>query len=129
MLVEQGDLGGARGRYQESLEIRKHLTSADASSATLQRDVSVSLDRLGDILVAQSDLIEARGRYQKSLEIRKRLAAAAPSSAALQRDLIVSLVKLSEILKDRTYAQQALDIALKLQEIGRLAHRDSWMVE
>ena len=46
VLVEQGDLGGARGRYQESLEMRKRLAAANPSSATLQRDVLISMVRL-----------------------------------------------------------------------------------
>ena len=44
--VEQGDLGAARARYQESLELRKRLAAADPSSASLQRDLWVSMWRL-----------------------------------------------------------------------------------
>ena len=50
MLKEQGDLGGARARYQESLELIKRLAAADPSSASLQRDVWVSLWRLVQFL-------------------------------------------------------------------------------
>ena len=98
VLVEQGDLPGAKLRYQESLEIRKRLSAADPSSASLPRDVSVSLNNLGDVLVAQGDLAGAKLRYQESLEIRQRLSAADPSSASLQRDLSVSLNKLGDVL-------------------------------
>ena len=45
VLVAQGDLAGAKQRYQESLEIHKRLSAADPSSASLRRDVSVSLER------------------------------------------------------------------------------------
>ena len=60
VLVTQGDLAGARTRYQQSLDIRERLASADPSSASLRRDVSVSLDELGDVLVAQGDSTSAR---------------------------------------------------------------------
>lgn len=46
VLVAQGDLAGARARFQESLDIAKRLADADKSSASLQRDVWVSMSRL-----------------------------------------------------------------------------------
>jgi predicted protein tyrosine phosphatase len=42
----QGDLEGARVRYQESLEIAKRLAAKDPSSASLARDVWLSMWRL-----------------------------------------------------------------------------------
>jgi hypothetical protein len=77
--------------------IDKRLSAADASSASLQRDVNVSLEKLGDVLQAQGNLAGAKQRYQEGLEIRKRLSAADPSSATLQRDVWVSLWKLAGI--------------------------------
>ena len=98
VLVAQGDLAGARGRYQESLEIRRRLTAVNPNSAVLQHDVSVSLDKLGDVLVEQGDLGGARVRYQESSEIVRRLVAADASSAALQRGVSLSLSKLGDVL-------------------------------
>ena len=98
VLIAQGDLGGARGRYQEGLDIFKRLAAADPSSAALQRDVGASLNKLGNVLVAQGDLVKARERYQESSDILTRLAAADASSAALQRDVSVSLNKLGDVL-------------------------------
>ena len=46
VLVAQGDLAGARSRYQDSSDIRKRLAAADPSSASLQRDVWVSMGKL-----------------------------------------------------------------------------------
>ena len=98
VLVVQGDLAGAKLRYQEASDILKRLSSADPSSARLQRDVSVSLNKLGFVLVAQGDLAGAKQRYQESLEIAKRLSAADPSSASLQRDVSVNLSNLGDVL-------------------------------
>ena len=121
VLVAQGDLAGARSRYQDSLDIAKRLAAADPSSASLQRDVSVSLNNLGDVLAAQGDLAGARSRYQDSLDIRKRLAAADHSSASLQRDVSVSLDKLGNVLVAqgdlagaRSRYQDSLDIRKRL---------------
>ena len=49
VLVAQGDLAGARSRYQDSLDIRKRLAAADPSSASLQRDVWVSMGKLASM--------------------------------------------------------------------------------
>ena len=68
------------------------------SSVAFQRDVSVSLTKLGDVLVAQGELAGARQRYQESLDIDRRLAAADVSSVAFQRDVSVSLIKLGDVL-------------------------------
>jgi hypothetical protein len=46
----QGDLSIAKARYEEAHQLLTRLLSADPSSASLKRDVSVSLGRVGDVL-------------------------------------------------------------------------------
>ena len=58
-----------------------------------QRDLSVSYERVGDVLVAQGKLQEALDDYQQCLVISKRLAEQDKSNSGWQRDLIVSLYK------------------------------------
>ena len=48
-----------------------------------QRDLSVSLRKIGDVLLAQGKLDEALKAYRDSLAIRERLAAADPSNTAV----------------------------------------------
>ncbi len=102
MQVAQGDLPNARLRYEESLAIDQRLAKADHSSAGLQRDVSVSLNKIGDVLVAQGDLPNARLRYEESLAIAQRLAKADPSSTGLQRDIALSYWKLALLENQET---------------------------
>ena len=103
VLLAQGDLAGARARYDESLAIVRRLAAADTierltaagpSPARLQRDVSVSLGKIGDVLLYEGDCAGARARFEESLAIAQRLAAANPASAALQRDVWLSLWRL-----------------------------------
>jgi hypothetical protein len=61
-----------------------------------ERGLSVSYDRVGDVLVAQGNLPEALKSFRDGLAIRDRLAKADPGNAGWQRDLIVSCVKLAE---------------------------------
>ena len=51
MQVRQGDLAGARASYQESLDIRRTLATAYPSSAQKQRDLSLTLERIGSVQV------------------------------------------------------------------------------
>ncbi len=85
-----GDLAGALGAYRESLAVSQRLAAADPSNAGWQRDLSVSQEKLGDVLRAQGDLAGALGAYRESLAVSQRLAAADPSNAGWQRDLSVS---------------------------------------
>ena len=63
-------------------------TANDA--ATDDRDHSVTLNEIGDVLVAQGDLAKALESFQASHTIFERLAEADPSNAGLQRDLSFS---------------------------------------
>jgi tetratricopeptide (TPR) repeat protein len=57
-----------------------NLAAADPSNAGWQRDLSVSHDRIGDVLLAQGDLAGALKAYRESLAVAARLAAADPSA-------------------------------------------------
>jgi hypothetical protein len=60
-----------------------------------ERDESVALNELGDVLVAQGNLAEALKSFRDRLAIRDRLAKAAPGNAGWQFDLVVSNWKLA----------------------------------
>jgi hypothetical protein len=53
----------------------------------VQLNVSVSHERVGDVLYAQGDLAGALAEYRASLAIREHLAAQDPASAQWQTDL------------------------------------------
>ena len=114
-----GDLAGERARFEESLKIDERLAEANPSSLDAQRDLSVSLNKLGDVLFASGDLAAARNRFEESLKIRQRLAAANPSSAEPQRDLSVSLNKLGDVLfasGDLAAARNRFEESLKIRQ-------------
>jgi len=128
VLVAQGDLAAACDRFSQSLTIDEKLARDNPSSAAAQRDLSVSFDRLGDVLVAQGDLAAARDRFSQSLTIREKLARDNPSSAAAQRDLIVSYTKLAQATGESEWWRRAFAVASTLQDQGRLAPQDAWMI-
>ncbi len=59
MLVAQGKLDEALKSYRDSLAIRERLVAADRSNTQWQRDLSVSYDKVGNVLEAQGKLDEA----------------------------------------------------------------------
>jgi tetratricopeptide (TPR) repeat protein len=91
VLEAQGNLDEARQAYGDALAIRERLTTTDPSNTQWQRDLSVSYNKVGDVLVAQGKLDEALKAYRDSLAIMERLAAADPSNTQWQRD--VSLLR------------------------------------
>lgn len=55
-----------------------------------QRDLSISLNRLGDVTVEMGDLPGALRHFTNGLAIAKRLATSDPDNAVWQRDLMYS---------------------------------------
>ena len=104
----RGDAKGALANYQKSLAIREKLAAADPERPEWQRDVSVSLDRIADVLRDAGDAKGALANYQKSLAIREKLAAADPERPEWQRDVSVSLVRIADVLRDAGDAKGAL---------------------
>ena len=135
-LSDQGDLArvrttvvDARRDYEEAHRIAQRLTSTDPANIEWQRDLSVSQNKIGDVLVAQGDLPAALTAYRASLGIAEALAKRDGGNTQWQRDLVVSYVKLSEASGDKAYVQKALVIAQSMQKKGTLVPRDAWMVD
>jgi hypothetical protein len=111
------------------MAISARLAAADSGNAEWQRDLSVSHNKIGDVLVAQGNLPDALAAYRAGMAIAERLAATDPGNAEWQRDLIVSCVKLAEASPSdaRAALSRALEIARHLQDSGRLNPADAWM--
>ena len=63
----QGNLPAALAAYQASLAIFERLAKADPGNAEWQRELSVTQDRIGDVLIAQGNLPGALAAYEASL--------------------------------------------------------------
>ncbi|MDN3356130.1 CHAT domain-containing protein, partial [Actinomadura sp. DC4] len=124
-LVRTGDLTTATARIQAMVETTRQATAADPSNAESQRDLSISYNKLGDVLRARGDLAGAEERYTAGLRIAERLAAADPSNAESQRDLSVSYNRLGDVLVargDLAGAEERYTAGLRIAE--RLAAAD-----
>ena len=131
MLRAQGDGDGALAAYRAALGIRETLARRDPANTEWQRDLSISHDKIGDMLTAQGDGDGALAAYRTSLGIAEILARRDPANTQWQRDLIISYMNISESepTQARSNLSRALDIARSLKTAGRLAPADSWITE
>jgi tetratricopeptide (TPR) repeat protein len=120
-----GKLSVAKELAELALQIAQRLARSDPGNAAWQRDLFVSLNKLGDLAVAQGNLPEAQRLFAESLRIAQRLAESDPGNAAWQRDLSVSLNKLGELAVAQgnlTEAQRLFAESLRISQ--RLAESD-----
>jgi hypothetical protein len=105
------------------------LAKREPDNTGYQRDVSVSLNKLGDLAVAVGDGAGARTLFQQSLTIAEELAKREPDNTGYQRDVSVSLERLGDLARAvgdgagaRTYFLRAVVKrgALQAQEPERL---------
>src|SRR5262249_24063037 len=73
-LEVENNVTKARREYQLASDLSKRLAEADPKDPQAQRDLSISFDRIGNVLLQQGDMEKALEQYRKGLKIRQRLA-------------------------------------------------------
>jgi tetratricopeptide (TPR) repeat protein len=116
-----GDLQDAAAAATQGLAITRKLAAQDQGNAQAQRDMSVSLNKLGDVKLRGGDQAGALAAYQEGLDIARKLAAQDQGNAQARRDVSVSLERLGDVkLQGGDQAggfaayQEGLDIVRKL---------------
>jgi tetratricopeptide (TPR) repeat protein len=109
VLMAQGDGPGALAAYKASLAITEGLAKRDPANTEWQRDLSVSMMRIGNVLVRQGDGPGALAAYQAGLESTEGLVKRDPENMLLQRDLSVSMMRIGYVLVAQGDASGALE--------------------
>ncbi len=123
--VTRGELGAALASYRSGLDIAEGLAKADPGNTGWQRDLSVSYNKVADVLVALGQLPEALTAYRDSLAIFECLAKADPGNTGWRRDLSVAYEKVGDVLVDHGQLSEALiTYRDSLAIAGRLAKAD-----
>ena len=118
------DYTAAEVAANAALEIAEKFAKKYPDNAQMQRDLSVSYEKLGNIAKARYDYRAAEGYYAKVLEISERLAEKYPEDPQMQRNLSVSYNKLGGIAEARNDYNAAEGYHAKALEIGeRLAEK------
>ena len=131
--IELSRLYVAAGRLPDAARAVRHARE----TAQSERDRSVALEDLGNILFPQGDLAGADTAYAEVLTISRKLAAADPSNAEAQRDVSISLSRIGNVRvaqgnlagAETAYAE-GLTIARKLAAAdpgNAEAQRDVWV--
>ncbi|GMV42640.1 MAG: hypothetical protein AMXMBFR64_43560 [Myxococcales bacterium] len=115
-------------------EVLRAAVDASPDRADLQRDLSVSLNNLGNLARAAGRSDEARDFFQESLDVMRRLVQREPHRADLQRELSVSLNNLGNLARAagrsdeaRDFFQESLDVMRRL--VQREPHRADLRVD
>jgi tetratricopeptide (TPR) repeat protein len=128
--LSTGDRSGALAAYEESLSIVRELVAADSTNSSWQRDLSVGLEKIGNVRLAAGDRARALAAYEASLDVRRKLAEADPGNAGWQADLVIGLYKVStasDPSRARAVLHEALAIAEALARDGELtAGQQNW---
>jgi tetratricopeptide (TPR) repeat protein len=123
--IDLGDIWRMTGSLVEASKAYRGAEAA-ARRTKSDRDLSVSCDRVGDVLVSQGNLAEALKSYRAGLEISERLAASDAANTDWQRDLSVSYNKVGDVLVSQGNLAEALKSYRADLEISeRLAASDA----
>ena len=94
----QGNLPEALKFYRDQLAITDRLAKSDPNNAGWQHDLSVSYEKIGEVLVEQGNLPDSLKSYGDGMAITDRLAKSDPGNAGWQRDLSFSFQKIGDVL-------------------------------
>ena len=100
-LMTFGRLREAEAQAQRACRTLKRLADADPANAQLQRDLSVSYERLAQVCREDKDWDAAGGYLRQALAISTRLSQANPTSAELLRTVWVHHLQLGQTLNEQ----------------------------
>ncbi len=112
-----GNSAAAMTAFRQAEKFAALRADAEKDNPGTMRDLSVSFEKIGDVLGAQGQLEAALQSYRDSLAIAELLAKADPGNAEWQRDLSVSLFKIAQVERGAGRAGEALAGLRRGQEI------------
>ena len=98
-LRAQGNLAGAKAKYDENFAIAQRLVKEAPENQTWQANLAYVYNRLGDALIAQGDLNGAKTQFASELEIIQKLLKQAPDNTVWLRESSVVYERIGDVLK------------------------------
>lgn len=124
-----GDWAASIPGLERGRAIFERLYAADTSRVDYARDLSVALERIGDVRLQFGDAAAAGPLFERAIALRQERVARDPGNREAARDLAVGLERRADVAltdKKPDWALAALDRAreLRTQSIGDLATAD-----
>jgi tetratricopeptide (TPR) repeat protein len=95
-LLIQSDTDSALEAAEHSRDIMLGLVAEDDSNVQWQKELSLSYNRIGEVLTKKNRRADALMLFYHAFDIRKALADRAPDNAELQRDVAVSYERIGD---------------------------------
>ncbi len=95
--------------FERALELFERAHAGDLARADYARDLSIGLERLGDVMLQTSNVPRAGALFARVVQLRRDRVARDPKSAEAQRDLAVGLERSGDVLLAGGRAERALD--------------------
>ncbi len=114
-----GDTTGALENYNAALGIREDLVAKAGNDEEVQRELSDSHMRIGDMHLHRGDATGALDEHRQALRIREAIAAEAPHDIEARRDVAVAMANLGAALVatgDAGAARTYYDRSMELRE-------------
>ena len=92
-----GELASATAAHEESLALVRRLVDAYGETPESLRDLSISLNRVGDVRGAAGELASATAAHEESLALDRRLVDAYGETPGSLRDLSISLDRVGDV--------------------------------
>ena len=93
-----GDTNKQREHAVEAHRLLDGLATEKPDDLTYQRNLSVALNEVGNVLVVRGNLPQALASFRDGLAVAERLTKAGPTNVRWQHDLSVSYSKIGEVL-------------------------------
>ena len=103
-----GDMERARKSAMTALSLGRGLADHNRDNPKWQRDIAVTLNRLGSIALSSSELAEALKADEEALGIMQRLSKQDPTNAMWQQELAISLSGIGDVKSQTGDARSAL---------------------
>jgi tetratricopeptide (TPR) repeat protein len=97
----RNELTAAQAAFEESVAISRGLVEADRENVVWQRNLAVTLGRMGDVLKAQGNLEGAQAAFDESLAISQRVTEQDPSNIGWQQDLAIARGRMATTYEEK----------------------------
>ncbi len=103
-----GSWDGAMSGLERAVALLDRASASDRARVDYARDLSVGLERLGDVMLQTGNLTRASAAFERMVRLRRDRLALAPDQVDAQRDLAVGLERIGDLERARARPDRAL---------------------